>query len=86
MKDQPLEDDVAIDLASYREFENLVAEVRLGSAVTAVISKEPGETEFYVSFHAPTDSSSMASPSQPVRVQLSVAIEAIRRGASALES
>lgn len=84
----PVHSEIEIDVASYPEFENLVAEINLGSQLTIVISKEPHEDDFGVTFHGNAGSAkapSYSGPGDANRVTLSDVLDAIEQGRRALE-
>lgn len=81
--------EIEVDLASYPEFENLVAEINVGSRLTIVISREPQEDDFGVSFHGCADAATAPSYSHPNdvhRLRLSDILTAIERGRKSLEA
>ena len=76
-----------IDIASYPEFENVVAEVRLNDSLTIVISKEPNDQDYGVTFFGDATfatAPSYAAPSDPNRVMMSDVLAAIELGRTAL--
>ncbi len=44
--------DVTISVGSATEFENLIAEIKFGTTAGIIISKEPADTEYKISFHS----------------------------------
>lgn len=85
MPDQPR---FEIDIASYPEFENLVAEVRLSDALTIVISKEPTDHDYGVTFFGNATfaaAPSYAAPSDANRVTMSDVLAALNLGRLALK-
>lgn len=80
--------EIDVDVASYPEFDNLVAEVTLGPRLTIVISKEPNEGDFGIAFYGDAGSTrapSCSRPSDTNRVTLSDVLAAIDLGRKALE-
>jgi hypothetical protein len=49
--------DVEISVGSSAEFENLTAEVRFGSAIGVIVSKEPGDQEYMLSIYSLSEES-----------------------------
>ena len=86
MPEQPR---LEIDIASYPEFENVVAEVRLNDALTIVISKEPTDEDYGVTFFGDAtfaDAPSYAAPSDVNRLTMSEVLAALKLGRSALKA
>lgn len=84
----PNHSKVAIDVASYPEYENVVAEIAVGSELTIVVSKEPGESDFSIAFYGnagSTNAPSYARPTDSNRLLLSDVLEGIERGRLALD-
>lgn len=83
----PVHSEIEVDVASYPQFENLVAEINVGSRLTMVVSKEPNETDFGITFHGNAESAkapSYSGPDDANRVKLSDVLAAIEQGRKAL--
>lgn len=77
-----------IDIASYPEFDNLVAEVTFANGLTMVLSKEPGDVDYFVSFFGGPERSGVPSSSKPgdqSRIDLPVVLAALEDARLSLE-
>jgi len=84
-----MEVEMAIDIASYPEYENLVVEIYQAPDLAIVLSKEPCEQDYKISFFGGAASSaapSFSKPSDENRFNLAQILAAIEKGRDALEN